>query len=166
MSSLKAFHSTWALSGASPSPVSKTELEALESELHIRFPESYRKQILDFGLPDFTTDLWDWLTDREDANIARWGWTLANFYKPAPPHLNGFLQPSEIREALSWGELGMPANLLPFATDSSGNNITFDLKILQKSPGVETPVYIWDHDFQSVEKIAKNFTAFVKLYLP
>lgn len=166
MHTLERLQRAWGSEFHPPTAVSERDLSDLETELQFGFPKGYRAQVLEFGLPGPTTELWDWLTDREDAVIARYGFTLAMLFKSSPPHLNDFFTPEEMQEALSWRELGLPEHLLPFANDSSGNLFCFDLTVLRTSPGANSPVYYWDHDLLEVERLAKTFDRFVNLYLP
>ncbi|MBT8155933.1 SMI1/KNR4 family protein [Epibacterium ulvae] len=141
MHSLEKLQTAWGTQGYSPTQVPDADLAALEQAMNFGFPKSYRGQVVAFGLPRIKTKLWDWLTDREDTAIARYGFTLALMFKPSPPHLSNFFTPNEIQEALSWRDLGLPEHLLPFAYDSSGNLFCFVLTILGASPGAQSPVY-------------------------
>lgn len=159
MSTLKAFDEAWSHGRYKPSPVTPEMLQAIETELGIALPQDYRTQVLEFGLPTPTTALWDWL----DSNPRFLAQLLLGI---DTPHLSQFYTPEEMRVALGWRDAGMPEHLLPFANDSQGNQICFDMRQLQIPNSKKARVYFWDHDFLTTDQLARSFSAFLKLYLP
>lgn len=59
----------------------------------------------------------------------------------------------------------MPASLVAIGNDLSGNQFCFaagDLKDLSVS---SAPVFFWDHDFDTTDRIAASFSAWIETYL-
>lgn len=168
MSNLKKFHESWSHPDYRPTTVNEGDLKALEENLGITLPASYQSQLLEIGLPSPTAKLWEWLSEKDNRHF-KW----ANRFPPLAlilperaPHLADFHHPNDAQKALAWRDAGMPESLLPFAIDSSGNQICFDMETLRGGPPWEAPVIFWDHDFLTTTKLAKSFDAVLKLYLP
>ena len=139
---LGAFNQRWSHEDYQPVEVRLVALEQAEKELAYTYPESYRNAVLAVGLPRPTTKLWDAIDDRSNL-----------------PHLGDFLTPGEAVEAAGdWRPLGYPDDLAPFATDSAGNLLSF------RTDDRSDAVYIWDHDFGTVEQIALSFAALLEAY--
>ncbi|KAE9628840.1 SMI1/KNR4 family protein [Parasedimentitalea maritima] len=158
MGTLARFHEAWSHPNYQPESVSEVELSELETEVGAAFPLSYRTQALEVGLPNPTTELWDWIEERISLADVLLGVNR--------PHLSYFLAPDDIREALDWRDMGMPVFLLPFLIDSLGNNICFDMRELGQNSIPDASVYIWDHDFNETERLARSFDTFLGFYLP
>lgn len=139
---LKAFNRRWAQADSPPVEVRQAALEEAEKGQGFTYPSAYRNAILAVGLPQPTADLWDAIGD-----------------EPGLPDLSDFLIPDDIAEAVrDWSPMGYPTDLAPFATDSQGNLLSF-------RRGDQTDaVYIWDHDFGTVEAVAPSFVAFLEAY--
>jgi len=139
---LGAFSQRWSHEDYPPVEVRPVALEQAEKALAYTYPSSYRSAVLAIGLPRPTADLWDAIDDRSDL-----------------PHLGDFLTPDEAVEAArGWRPLGYPDDLAPFATDSSGNLLSFRM-----DDGSDA-VYIWDHDFGTVEQVAPSLAALLEAY--
>lgn len=139
---LGAFSQRWSHEDYPPVKVRPVALEQAEKALSYTYPDSYRSAVLAIGLPRPTTELWDAIDERSDL-----------------PHLGDFLTPDEAVEATrDWRPLGYPDDLAPFATDSSGNLLSFRMRDRSDA------VYIWDHDFDTVEQVAPSFAALLEAY--
>lgn len=139
---LKAFNRRWAHEDSPPVEVRQVALEEAEKGLAFTYPSAYRDAILAVGLPQPTADLWDAIGE-----------------EPGLPDLSDFLLPDEIVEAVrDWSPMGYPTDLAPFATDSQGNLLSF------RRGDPTDAVYIWDHDFGTVETVAPSFVAFLEAY--
>lgn len=139
---LEAFNKRWAHEGYPPVEVTPAELDQAGSDLSYTFPASYRSAVLAVGLPRPTADLWDAIDEQSDL-----------------PHLGDFLTPTEIVESISgWTPSGYPNELVPFASDSGGNLLSF------RRGDVRDAVYLWDHDFGTVEQIAPSFADLLEAY--
>ena len=147
--SLALFLAKWVHADYPPSPVSLEQLEEVEHQLGVRFPESYRKAVLEVGLLSPTLALLDAIVERElDIHC------LGDFYPPA-----------EIGEqTLAWRELGMPEQLIAFAGDPMGNMFCFDRDRLRSGAADCGTIFFFDHDFGIVEPIAPNFNAWIDAF--
>lgn len=140
--SLDAFNKRWAHEDYPPIEVRPADLEQAEKDLSYSFPASYRGAVLAVGLPKPTADLWDAIDEQS-----------------ALPHLADFLTPTEIVGSVQdWRPLGYPAELVPFASDSGGNLLSF------RRSDVSDIVYLWDHDFDTVQQIAASFADLLEAY--
>ncbi|UTS81913.1 SMI1/KNR4 family protein [Phaeobacter piscinae] len=168
MSNLKKLHETWSHPDYPPTSINKGDLKALEDNLGVALPSSYRSQLLKIGLPSPTAKLWEWLSENDERHF-RWLNRLPFLVLILPepvPHLADFHHPSDVQKALEWREAGMPEDLLPFAYDSSGSQICFDMEALRGGSRRESPVIFWDCYSLHKTKLSKSFDAFLKLYLP
>lgn len=139
---LDAFNTRWAHEDYPPIEVQPADLEQAEKDLSYTFPSSYRGAVLAVGLPRPTADLWDAIDEKSNL-----------------PHLGDFLTPTEIVESVqSWTPSGYPADLVPFASDSGGNLLSF------RRSDVSDAVYLWDHDFGTVQQIAPSFADLIEAY--
>jgi hypothetical protein len=139
---LDAFHKRWAHDDDPPIEVQLAALEQAEKDLGYAFPASYRGAVLAVGLPTPTADLWDAIDEHSDL-----------------PHLGDFLTPTEIVHSVQgWTPSGYPADLVPFASDSGGNLLSF------RRSDVSDAVYLWDHDFGTVQQIAPSFAELLEAY--
>lgn len=139
---LGAFSQRWSHEDYPPVEVRTVALEQAEKELGYTYPATYRGAVQAIGLPRPNAALWDAIDARSDL-----------------PHLGDFLTPDEAVEATKdWRPLGYPYDLVPFATDSSGNLLSFRMDDRSDA------VYIWDHDFGTVEQVAPSFTELLEAY--
>jgi len=157
MSALLKFHQAWSHHEYHPEPVSEEGLAELEKELCIVFPDDYRKSILSVGVPNPTSELWDWLEYKEEKLWWMFWRNLAD--------LSEIYAPNEIREALGWYDAGLPRYLIPIADDSSGNQFCYS-SIELISDNKRAAIYFWDHDFRTVHKVGKSFDTWLKKYVP
>lgn len=119
------------------------ELERVESRLATRLPADYRSAVLQFGLPSPTIELLDAVTDRQIALSC----------------VSDFLDPAEMVAATEdWRALGLPEELVAFATDCMGNLFCFPAAA--EAAG-EASVFFFDHDERSVEEVAPSFTRWI-----
>src|SRR5262245_57727427 len=111
--SLEQFTERWTSTAYPSEPVAEADLRALEQSLTVRLPDDYRQAVLRVGLPRPTSALLEAIVGRElDMH------SLGDFYAPA-----------EIVEVTTdWQEIGMPDQLVAFASDGCGNQFCFDRK--------------------------------------
>ncbi len=139
---LDALSRRWAHEDDPPTEVRPADLEQAEKDLSYAFPASYRGAVIAVGLPMLTTELWDAIDEQSDL-----------------PHLGDFLTPTEIVDRVQgWTSLGYPADLVPFATDSGGNLLSF------RRSDVSDAVYLWDHDFGTVQRLTPSFADLLEAY--
>lgn len=126
-----------------PDRVSEDELRRAEAHLQASLPDDYRSAVLQIGLPRPTIELLDFIAEQElDLR-----------------DVSDFLGPAEmISVTQEWRELGLPDNLVAFATDCMGNLFCFPTNT---EAGGSVPVYFFDHDFETVDLIAPTFTHWV-----
>ena len=142
--SLSRFIALWTHPEHTPDPVSEDDLDDAEGRLQTRLPTDYRNAVLQLGLPRPTIELLDAIVDRElDLR-----------------DLSEFLSPAEIVSVTQdWRDLGLPEELVAFATDCMGNLFCFPM---QADGGGEVPVFFFDHDERTVDVIASSFTRWIE----
>jgi hypothetical protein len=142
--SMSRFISLWTHPDYAPIAVSAGELEAVERRLQTQLPFDYKRAALEFGLPRPTGELLDAICDRQ-ADLAA---------------LGDFLGPAEIVEVTEdWRDLGLPEELVAFATDGIGNLFCFST---DPSGASAQPVFLWDHDSKEVRTVASSFADWIE----
>ena len=108
--SISRFISLWTHPDYAPTAVSAAQLEGVERRLQTQLPSEYKDAVLEFGLPRPTIALLNAICDRHLELYA----------------VGDFLGPAEIVEVTEdWRDLGLPDELLAFATDGTGNLFCF-----------------------------------------
>jgi len=149
MMSLELFTEKWTHPDYPPEPVSEADLRKVEWRFGVRLPDDYRDAVLRVGLPRTNLALLSAINERElDLHC------VSDFCSPA----------EVIKETLGWREIGMPANLIAFASDHSGNKFCFDADRLKSSKDGSAAIWFFDHDFDTVELVAASFTAWIETY--
>lgn len=142
--SLGRFIALWTHPDYAPDPVSDGELESAEGRLNVRLPAEYRSAVLQLGLPRPTIALLDAIVDQElDLR-----------------DVNDFLSPAELVSVTEdWRDLGLPEELVAFATDCMGNLFCFPTVA---DAGGPAPVFFFDHDARTLEVIAPSFIKWIE----
>lgn len=136
---LARFVELWMHPDYPPRPVSESDLRAVERDLGFNFPLDYRDAVIRVGLVSPTIELLDAIVDRE-LDMA---------------DLSALLEPDDILATTeAWRDMGMPAELVAFATDCTGNLFCF------RTDGGPAIIY-FDHDFGTTRKIAPSFTKWI-----
>jgi len=141
--SLSRFIALWTHPDYAPDRVAEKEVEYAEGRLRTHLPSDYRDAVLQFGLPRPTIELLDAIVDRElDLR-----------------DVSGFLSPSDmVTRTESWRDLGLPEELVAFATDCMGNLFCFPTDTgISKGQSV----FFFDHDSGEVEVIAPSFSHWI-----
>lgn len=128
-------------------PAKQSDVEKLENDFSIHLPSDYKEFVKLFG-DVWTPGVLEVIVDNEVELIdIQQFWTI-----------------DQIRKDRKNARTSQPdMDMLPFASDSMGNIFGFlitDLKV----PGNECPVYFFDHDFGTVEKISDSFTKLIERY--
>ncbi|MEO0679572.1 MAG: SMI1/KNR4 family protein, partial [Pseudomonadota bacterium] len=140
----------WCGTSRRPKAVTEDALAELERVFAIALPRDYREQVLAVGLPSPTIELLDRIFDA-NAGVA---------------DLSELHSPEEVRSAtLVWREAGLPETLLAIGSDCGGNTFAFDLGDLRGGPVDRAAVYFWDHEFGTVRRVARSFSAWVERFL-
>ena len=147
--SMARFIEIWTSGDYPPEPVAEADLHGVEQHLGIQLPEDYKKAVLQAGLPRPTIALLDAIVERElDLH-----------------DLGDFHSPSEIIEqTLAWRDIGMPEQLVAFASDSCGNKFCFDTDEMKKGSAEGCGIWFYDHDFDAVNQIALGFDAWIDAF--
>lgn len=142
--SMSRFITLWMHPDTAPDPVSATDLEGVERRLETQLPSDYKDAILQFGLPRPSIDLLDAICDRElDVR-----------------DVSDFLGPKEVVQVTEdWRDLGLPDELVAFATDCMGNLFCFPTDL---NSDREQPVFFWNHDSKQVDTVASSFTRWIE----
>lgn len=142
--SLSRFISLWAHPDYAADAVSEDDLKDLQNRLQTRLPADYCQAVLEFGLPRPTMKLLDAIVDRQlDVR-----------------DVSNFLGAAEIVTVTEgWRDLGLPDELVAFATDCMGNLFCFPA---EDNEIEEAPVFFFDHDERSVEVVARSFTQWIE----
>jgi len=139
---LAAFLKKWGSSDYLPDRVADAELRTVEEKLGWRLPDDYRNGVLEVGLPRPTLALLDTIVDRELDMHA-----IGDFYSPV----------EILEETFAWRELGLPDELIAFASDGLGNKFCF-------SRADNGAVWFFDHDLLTIERVALSFADWLAAY--
>jgi SMI1-KNR4 cell-wall len=142
--SLGRFICLWTHPDYSPGPVTIEELRFVEARLRTRLPADYCRAVVEFGLPRPTLELLSAIVDRE-LNLR---------------DVSEFLDPAEIVTTTEdWRDLGLPEELVAFATDSMGNLFCFPTDAEARP---SAPVFLYDHDSGDIELMARSFDEWIE----
>jgi hypothetical protein len=146
---LARFTEIWTSSDYPPEPVSESNLRSVEQRLSVQLPDEYRRAVLQVGLPRPGIALMDAIVERElDLH------SLSDFYSPV-----------EIIEVTTgWREIGMPEQLVAFASDGCGNQFCFDADQLNNGSAEGNAIWFYDHDFETVDQIAPSFNVWIEAF--
>lgn len=140
MTGLAGFLSKWCTAEYGPIPVHADALEKAEYVLKARLPVAYRMVVLSLGLPQPNLSL---LHSIVEANL-----NLAD--------VNHFCTPEQMIENTTvWRSMGLPAEMVAFASDCNGNLFVFD---------PEERVAFFDHDEADVTVIADSFDEWIDAF--
>lgn len=146
---LERFNKIWASADYPPTPVPEDLLASVEQRLGVRFPIDYREAVLSVGLPWPTIALLDAIVERElDVH------SLSELFSPQ----------EIIEDTIAWRALGMPEQLIAFASDDLGNKFCFDANRLREGGTDGYAIWFFDHDFGSVDQIAESFDAWISAF--
>ncbi len=125
-------------------PSTQSDIDLLEEEFQINLPNDYKSFVLKYG-NIWTPDIVDFIVDEDlDLNDVQQFWNTECIVND---------KKNEWTSQLS-------TDLIPFASDCMGNIFAFSTKDLQQKS--ETAViYFFDHDFDTVVKIADSFTDWI-----
>lgn len=144
--SLEQFAEKWTSADYPPEPVAEVDLQLTERRLVVRLPEEYRRAILAVGRPRPTIALLNAIVERElDLH------SVCDFYSPQ----------EIVEETLGWREIGMPEQLIAFASDDCGNKFCFDGSQLESGAPDAGAIWFFDHDFGTTDQIAIGFEAWI-----
>ena len=129
-------------------PVLQSDIDKLENEFKIKFPDDYIGFMIRFGnvrTPDILNII---LANDLDLDDIQQFWTI-----------------NQIIEDKCIGRSSKPkTGLIPFASDCLGNIFGFLAADLQK--GIQQcPVYFYDHDFDTMDKLVLSFSALIDQYV-
>ena len=143
-SPLSRFIQIWCHPSYPPDPVQQSDLEMVEERFGFSLPQDYKAEVLNVGLPKPTIAL---LSSIVEAELE-----LAD--------VSNFLSPTEIVEQTEeWRDIGLPKNLVAFASDCMGNLFAFD----SRARG-NTAIWLFDHDFGDVAEVANDFTSWIERF--
>ena len=146
---LARFTEIWCRPDDPAQPVSESDLQNVERRLRVHLPKDYREAILEIGLPQTTIALLDAIVERNlDLHC------VGDFYTPI----------EIIEDTIGWREIGMPDQLIAFASDGCGNKFCFDANQLNDATADSYGVWFYDHDFDTVDQIAPNFSAWIDAF--
>lgn len=140
--SLDLFIARWMHRDYPPRPVSADGLKEVEARFRFSFPADYRQDVLRSGLASPTSALLDAIIDGElDVE-----------------DLSDMLSPAEmVSQTEDWREMGLPHDMVAFATDCCGNLFCF------RTDGGPA-IFFFDHDFETTEETAPSFTAWINRF--
>jgi cell wall assembly regulator SMI1 len=128
-------------------PLTQVDIDKLEHEFHIFLPIDYKTFLLNFGNV-WTPDILDLIVDNEsDIYDVQQFWSIDKIIYDKQNEWTSHVSPE----------------IIPFASDSSGNIFAF-LKHDLKSPTETAEIYFYDHDFETVEKISHSFKDWINEY--
>ena len=143
---LERFIELWMHPEYPPSPVTDEGLRSVETRFGFTFPGDYRREVLRWGLVSPTIDLLDAICDGE-LDFA----DLSELMNPA----------SMIAATEDWRQMGLPADLVAFASDCGGNLFCFSTDAGETD---EAPVVYFDHDFGTTRTVAPSFAEWIEAF--
>jgi cell wall assembly regulator SMI1 len=128
-------------------PFQANEIERLESEFQINLPEDYKSFVEKYGNV-YTPEILDIIDDNElDLSDVQQFFTAEEIINDKR---NGWTSKIE-------------TDLIPFASDCMGNIYAFKTSEI-KGKNNKSSVYLFDHDFDSVDLAADSFKKFIEGY--
>ncbi|SHJ62600.1 SMI1 / KNR4 family (SUKH-1) [Maribacter aquivivus] len=128
--------------------VSSSDVAKLESEFNIYLPNDFKIFLVDYGTP-WTPDILNIIVDNEiDLNDVQNFWSIENI----------------ILDKKSEWTSKILTGIIPFGSDCMGSIygfLTLDLKEKKES----VPVYFFDHDFDTVTKVAESFSEWIDQFI-
>jgi len=129
-------------------PIKQLDIDKIENEFVINLPNDYKDFIKRFG-DTWTPGILDIIVDSEkELNDIQQIWTIDQI----------------IYDKKNEWTSQLYVDIIPFASDCMGNIFGFITSDLKKE-NVESPVYFFDHDFDTVEKICESFTELIDKYI-
>lgn len=146
---LETFIALWSSNFHAPTSVTLEDLAGVEQRLGFRFPNDYINAVVVHGLPSTTIALLDCIVDQE-----------------LELHdISEFHSAEEIVDStIGWREAGMPEHLVAIANDCMGNQFCFRPETLQRERPDTSPIWFWDHDFDTSEVISPSFESWIRAY--
>lgn len=121
-------------------PSTQSNIDSLEREFQINLPNDYKNFLLNYG-NIWTPDIVDLIVDEDlDLNDVQQFWDIKSI----------------INDKKNEWTSQVSLDIIPFASDCMGNIFAFSSKDLQQKKEI-ADVYFFDHDFDTVEKIADSF---------
>lgn len=146
MHPLADFASKWSHPEFPPKPVLAADLARAEERLGRRLPVDYRDAIIGIGLPRPTGALLRSVCEEQ-----------VDFTDVAD-----FLSADEmISSTQAWREMGLPEDMMAFATDCMGNLFAFDCA----PPNCSSGVWFFDHETGKTALVAPSFKDWIQQYL-
>lgn len=132
-----------------PVPAGAESLAQLENSFGIVLPQSYLDFMTTVG-PVWVPDILDSVVQHESELQA-----LQDIYTVE----------DAIEQTRAWHAAGMDENLFAFANDSMGNKFCFAMDQCGMPRCMDSPVYFFDHDYDTVDEVAPSFLDFLEGYL-
>jgi hypothetical protein len=147
--SLAQFIAKWTHEDYPPEEVAGSELDAVEARFGFALPEDYRQAILAKGVPRPTIALLSSIV-AADLDLS----DVSDFFAPA----------EVIKLTEEWRGGGLPAHLVAFANDCSGNLFCFDGRASEDQVSDLAMVLFWNHDDGDLTVAADNFTRWIERF--
>src|SRR5690349_6314262 len=141
--SIDRFIEMWTHPDHPSETVTSEQFRTVESTFDFFYPADYKAEIERCGLPRPKIALLNAIAERE----------------LAISDVSNFLNPVEAAETTrDWQPIGLPRNLIAFATDCMGSLFCFNVDDLRSENVDRSPVWFFDHDFGTSEIVAPSFT--------
>lgn len=128
-------------------PIDQLDIDRIENEFAVNLPKDYKDFIKRFG-ETWTPNILDIIVDSEqDLNDIQQIWAIDQI----------------INDKKNEWTSQLIVDIIPFANDCTGNIFGFKTSDLNKT-NENSPVYFYDHDFDTVEKISESFTKLIENY--
>lgn len=122
-------------------PATESDIDKIEKEFEINFPADYKEFLLHFGNV-WTPHILDIIVDKaEEINDVQQFWDIDSIIYDKKNEWTSQVTP----------------DIIPFASDCMGNIFAF-LRSDLETQKVTAEIYFFDHDFDTVDKIAASFT--------
>ncbi len=128
--------------------VTPAALDGAEQRLGTLLPAAYRAGVLALGAPSTRVSLLKTIVD-QDIDIA----DVQDFFPPF----------DIVRFTEEWRTLGLPQDLIAFASDCSGNLFCFKTEASQERPQ-DAPVWLWNHEVNRARRVASSFEDWIAAF--
>ena len=146
---LDIFIRKWTHPKYPPEMISCEELLRAKRRFGFYYPADYKTAVEQFGLPHLTIALLEAIVER--------GIDLDCVME--------FLNPEEaVTATLAWRKVGLPRNLVAFASDPSGHLFCFDADELHSESTASSTVWYYDHDFNIARTVAPSFLVWIEAF--
>jgi SMI1-KNR4 cell-wall len=149
LETLRKFVNAWVHPEYHPTPVSKEALDRVEARFETYLPLAYRECMSQIGPPSPGMSLLSTIVERR-LDIPEVG----EFFDA-----EGMIENTE-----GWREIGLPENMVAFASTGGGDFYCFEVVPETSQVPEDATVWYFDHEEREIESLELPFTQWLALY--